>query len=244
MIIKRTKLDVIVRICRNNASVELFCKGAELKSHWENLWCSFGVLLSSQQCLKQIVFHTHPLKDSLDLVRGAYFFHASLKIKIDKKTNFTYSEMECIKIAIEYGSVHAIQRFNDYLYNKLKSASEEEKDGLYIQIIKNSMGMFPGYGSYGYMVLAEALGGYALLLLEKQNTVKAKQIFEKGMLSLDKAVMILEDSEFSIHNASLGQGLKTSNSLGIETPENAKKVLKEKFEEFSTVLENRNRFLL
>ena len=230
IIVKRTNFDVIARVSQNNQAFELFCKSVEMKNSWEKLWCAYGVVLSGQQKLDKIVFYIHPKTNQFDLVRGAYFYHLSQRIKINMKIDFSYSEMESVKLAIKYGSVHAIQRFNEFLYEKIQSARDENKDTLYNQIIMNSMGMFPDSGSYGYMVLAEGLGGYALWLLERGDTVKAEQIFNKSMKSLDKAALILVPSQQSIHNASLGRGLKTSNSLGINTPENAKIILKEKFD--------------
>lgn len=229
-IVKRTKFDVIARISHSNLSFELFCKRIEMKDSWEQLWCAYGVVLSAQQKLDEIVFYIHPKTNPFDLVRGAYFYNLSQKINKNMKVDFTYSEMESVKLAIKYGSVHAIQRFNEFLYDKLQSARDEDKNALYNQLIMNSMGMFPDSGSYGYMVLAEGLGSYALWLLERRETLKAEQIFKKSMESLDKATLILVQSQQSIHNASLGRGLKTSNSLSINTPESAKIILNDKFE--------------
>lgn len=85
------------------------------------------------------------------------------------KRDFGYSEMEAIKMAIQYGSVHAVQRYNDYLYSKLQQASDNDAEALYQELIANSERMLPHYGSYGYMVLAEAFTHYCFWLVKEQE---------------------------------------------------------------------------
>ena len=73
------------------------------------------------------------------------------------KVDFLYSEVEYLKIASGYKSVHALQRYNECLYEQLKTASDDDKTPLFHEIISNCQSMLPEYGSFGYMALAESL---------------------------------------------------------------------------------------
>ena len=230
-LIKEIPFDVIARIAHNGSSFELFCHSPELTDCWNELWCSYGLLLTQQQKLAPVLFFSQPKSDGFNLVRGAYFFNLSQRIARAMKIDFLYSEVEYLKIASGYKSVHALQRYNECLYEQLKTASDDDKEPLFREIIKNSQSMLPEYGSFGYMVLAESLGHYALWLIESHQSNKAQKMLNSAFKSLDYAQSTLEASTYSIHNASLGRGLALSNSLSVDAPEAVKHSLKERFEE-------------
>lgn len=239
-LIEGASFDVVARIANNDKEFEFYCQRPELKEHWQKLWCSYGIILTKQQNISPTLFFSQNSANTFNLIRGTYFFYLAQRVAKEMKADFLYSEVEYLIAASKYGSVHALQRYNYYLYSQIKSANNEEKEAIFRQIIKNSRLMPEDYGSYGYMVLAEALGCYALWLLKCHQLNKAEKIVTSALKSLDYAAGILEESTYSIHNASLGQGLKMSNSLGLESPEQAKKVLIEQFEELRASMVDRH----
>ncbi|MCE0722878.1 MULTISPECIES: DUF5630 domain-containing protein [Legionella] len=221
-LIRNQKIETIARIAYHFHDVEIFCNVPELKEYWEKIWCAYGVALSQQKNIPLMMFFSQPQLNPFDLVRGAYFFHFSQEVRKNMERDFGFSEIESIKIAIRYGSVHAIQRYNEYIYHKLEQASPEESHMLYQELITNSKLMLPHYGSYGYMVLAYAISHYCIWLLNNFEVEKAQAEYRLVLELLDNAELILKESYYSIQNASIGQGLKCSNFLGFELPSQAK----------------------
>ncbi len=229
-LIKNQKIETIARIAYHIHSIEAFCNHSELKEYWGKIWCAYGVALSQQKNLPLMMFFSQPQLNQFDLVRGACFFHLSQEIRKNMKSDFGFSEIELIKIAIQYRSVHAMQRYNDCIYSKLQQASAEESYPLYQELITNSRLMLPHYGSYGYMVLADAIAHYCLWLFKNFEIEKAQTEYKRVLESLDNAGLILKESKYSIQNASLGVGLKCSNSMGFELPSKAKDFFIEYYE--------------
>ena len=219
---KNQKIETIVRIASHVPSFEVFCQDSELIEYWGQIWSAYGIALAQQKNLPLMLFFSQPQLNQFDLVRGAYFFHLSQEIRKNMKRDFGFSEVESLKIAIRHGSVHAIQRYNEYIYQKLQQASTEESYSLYQELISNSKLMLPHYGSYGYMVLAEAKCHYCLWLLNNFKVEEAQTEYIQVLESLDYAELILNESKYSIQNASIGEGLKCSNSMGFESPSQAK----------------------
>lgn len=75
-------------------------------------------IIAPKKKLTPVVFYAQPNSNNFNLVRGAYFFYLSQLAAIEIKTDFMYSEIQLLKIAIEYSSVHAMKRYNDY-YNSI-----------------------------------------------------------------------------------------------------------------------------
>ncbi|KTD42281.1 DUF5630 domain-containing protein [Legionella parisiensis] len=221
-LIRNQNIETIVRIAYNTQDVETFCNCAELREYWGKIWCAYGVVLSQQKNLPLLMFYSHSQSSQFDLVRGAYFYHRSQEARKSIKQEFGFSEIESVRMAIQYGSVHAIQRYNEYLYYKLEQANSEESPALYQELIANSKLMLPNYGSYGYMVLADAIGRYCFWLLKHHDIAKSETEYKHVLQALDNAELILKESKYSIQNASIGIGLKYSNSMGFELPSQAK----------------------
>ncbi|HHF7368081.1 TPA: DUF5630 domain-containing protein [Legionella bozemanae] len=221
-LIKNQNIETIARIAYHVQEIETFCNRSELKEYWGKIWCAYGVALSQQKDIPLMLFYSHDQLNQFNLVRGAYFYHLSQEARKSMKQEFGFSEIESVRMAIQYGSVHAIQRYNDYLYHKLEQANPEEAAALYQELIANSKLMLPHYGSYGYMVLADAIGHYCIWLLNHQDVVKAETEYKFALEALDNAELLLNESQYSIQNASIGLGLKCSNSMGFELPAQAK----------------------
>lgn len=212
--IKKSPINLIVRIAKHYSQFEIFCQDVKLHSYWAKLWCAYGNILAGPQQLPSFLFFSQPNSNNFNLVRGAYFFHLSVQIAKEKKVLFSFSEREYLTMAINYGSIHATLRYNLFLYQALNET--EQKDSIYLEIIENSRKMVKEYGSFAYMMLAEGLGGYACWLQEQQRD--GKKHYDEALQALNRAEEILPQSKYSIQNASLGQGLKASNRLELDSP--------------------------
>lgn len=239
---KKRKLQEIsffslAKMSHLDKNFEKECIRLNLEETWKKQWCLLGRAISQQKNLPLISFYEHPTSNYFNLVRGACFFSLSIEIQKEIKTDFSYLELEYLKIAMQYGSIHATQRYNAYLYLQLhevpNNGSRYEqyitKVELYDTLVKNSLKMLPEYGTYGYMVIAEALSRYALWMLEENEVTKAKKYYTEAIEAIDYAEELLDESVYSIHNASLGNGLKSSNSFEFDSPERAKKMLIDQF---------------
>ena len=227
--LETTDFDLIAKLSYHNADIDLFCQRPELSDSWKQLWSTYGLILCAQQGLDPILLNAQPASNAFNLVKGVYFYYMSQQVAIKYKTDFLHTEMEYLKLALKYNSIYALKRYNDFLYSEIPTATDKEK--VFVQIIENSKKMLLESGSYGYMVLAEALGAYALWLLEDHQFDKAEKIVLSAYTSLDYADSILVKSQYSIHNASLGRGLTCSNSMGLDNPKEAKNLLQKKFKE-------------
>ncbi len=230
LMVKRAKFAMVANIAEQVSSFEAFCYKPELNEHWNKLWCAYGVILTHQNKLPPVLFYAYSQANNFDLTRGAYFFHQSQRAIIDN-LDFNDTEISFLLQAIKYGSCHAIQRFNAYLYHQLASSdSDEITNNLYNELITNSRKLLPENGSYGHMILAEAYSQYALWLLKTNRREKAHGMYNEAVNCFQQAIVILDPSLYSIHNASLGRGLKTSNSFEKENPLDAMLLVKEQFE--------------
>ncbi|CEG61324.1 DUF5630 domain-containing protein [Legionella micdadei] len=222
-LIQNTPLEIVATLADHSFEFAIHCNCEELDEHWSRLWCAHGIILTRQKNLPEMLFHSHPKLNQFDLARGVHFFHLSQEMRKNRKFNFSHSEIKFLQIAIEYGSIHAMQRYNEYLYSQLtKAANAQEAEALYAELIDNSTNLQEQSGSYGFMVLAEAFGRYCMWLMDNSEYERAEQAYRSVLQSLDCAQAILGESTYSIKNASLGIGLKCSNSMGIDSPNKAK----------------------
>lgn len=72
-LIKKQKIEVIARTAYHEKEFETFCNREELRSYWEEIWCSYGAALSLQKKLPVILFFSQPQLNQFNLVRGAFF---------------------------------------------------------------------------------------------------------------------------------------------------------------------------
>lgn len=227
----------LVRMSHLDKDFEKECIRFNLEDNWKRQWCILGITISQQKNLSPVSFYEHPAENSFNLARGAYFFSLSIEEKKKVNADFGYYELEYLKIAIQYGSVHATQRYNEYLYLQLNETVGKDspferyrlKVELYNTLTENSLKLVPEYGAYGYMMLAEVSVRHALWLLEENEISKAKENYIEAIEALNYAEEVLDESVYSIHNASLGAGLKSSNSFEFDTPQQAKTTLIKQF---------------
>ena len=223
-------LDFIMRIANTSEYFEKLFKRREYNSLWDLQYSLFGFQVSFSE-KKQTNFLVHKNVQSFDLLKGAYLFHKSQLARNEVNQDFLYSEIVLLQEAIKFKSVHAIQRYNSYLYQQIERLSSkktqdfdsinEEQESLLKEAILNCKKLLELYGSYAYMMLAEAYFYYAQWAKEKSNESVSNAI-DAAIIACNFAEKYLEKSQYSIHNASLGRGLETSNSFKINTPSDAR----------------------
>lgn len=126
--------------------------------------------------------------------------------------------------SIEFNSIHATQRHQQYVYKQIDNCLITDADEqLYMlkTVIANCKKVIDAYGSYAYLMLADAYVHYAMWSLERGDRKIAEQAVNAALKSCELAQRYLEQSDASIHNASLGGGLICSNSFSADTPEKA-----------------------
>lgn len=230
-IIRSNAVEVNVRIAEHHREFESFCQRGELDHFWKQHWSVYGSIFCIQQGLTSCLFYSHSHEAHFNLVRGAYFYYRSQLIARSSSILFSEAEVACLHDAMKFDSVHALQRYNQYCYHNIEAAlSEEDEKKLYLTIIANSKKMLPNYGAYGYMVYGESLGNYAIWLEKNHFSVKATYFMEAAEQAYLYAATTLNESQHSIHNASFGQGLASSNAARIADPGQASTSLREQFE--------------
>lgn len=222
-----TDIGFIIKMAHASADFANMCKKSLYKELWSDLYSQLGFALSSGE-ENPLTFYTHHNVDSFDLLRGTYFYYLSQQVRTTFSDKFSSSEVHFLKEAMRFNSIHAVQRYNEFLYHKVVNeqlGENENVKGLLKEAIKNinSKPLLELHGSYAYMLLAEAYYRYAIFAKNQKETSTFSKAIEAAMDSCDKASKYLEKSKYSIQNASLGKGLAFSNSFGADSPDNAKK---------------------
>lgn len=219
------------------------CKKDKYRELWSDLYSQLGLCVSAFTD-KRITFYEHENIDSFDLLRGTYFFYLSQKLKAELPNELSLSELRFLKEAMRFNSVHAVQRYNIVLFDKVTHGKLEEGENakeLLMEAIKQAKSLLELYGSYAYMLLAEAYYQYAQWAQEHESSTTYRRALQAAIASCGNATKYLDKSQYSIHNASFGQGLGFSNSFGLDSPEKAKEVLEEmltqSFEKIANPLE-------
>ncbi len=233
---QRTKkiedLGFIFKISRESNYFYNLCQQDKYKKLWDVVYSTMGIYLTSseKEGISEISFYVHdnPNLDSFSLLKGAYLFYLSDLLRKTIDTDYTVTEIKLLKEAIPLKSIHATQRYNEYLFYKMEhNQLEEYEDGpaLFKEAIANCKQQLELHGSYAYMMLAEAYFQYAKWAVSERDSSLASKSIAAAIQSCSLAAKHLEKSTYSIHNASLGRGLAFSNSFKIESPEEAKKFL-------------------
>lgn len=221
------KLDLIVSVAHARPAFAAICQKKEYDEYWSKMVLPLKSALIEWDDEKICVVLSSGINkaiSSFDFVRGLYFFqksrevHKALNMPADKPS---YSEIEFLKKAMEYHSIHAMQQYHKYRYQSI-SDSEDGKKAL-IDIISDCKNMLDLYGSYAYMMLAEAYVHYAMA--KEKASKEAEKVYAAALAACDEAENHLISSQDAINDASLGAGLGYSNSYGISNPKEAKEVI-------------------
>jgi hypothetical protein len=208
-------LSIIIKIAEIDKEFLLFCKQDILREHWERIWCSYGLILS-----RKTPFFVHPEFCQFDLVRGVFFYHQAQKARNQTTIPFLFTEIEFLKKSKTYQSIHGIQAYHRFLYNECEQNQNTDKvKAFFEEIIQDSANLVIFYGSYAYLMLAEAYYRYANWHLTYGDEDAANYYYDSAIVACNYSEQCISESYYSIHNASLGLGLKASNSFGTETPQ-------------------------
>lgn len=221
-------LDWIIKLTENDDRLnEIYLKD-EYRQLWkEKLLNLHSMVLSNelritdrQEC-QVAYFEFSEEADVFLILKGMYFFHKSQLVRLERGSEFSRQEQMFLEKAVDFNSIHAIQRLNLHLY---KDASEMN----FIKIIEHCKLGIDVSRSYAYMMLVEAYFRYALFQLENnvENGVVELTI-NSAIKSCIKAEEHLEKSTYAINYASFGRGLGASNSWGVVEPLQAKSMLED-----------------
>lgn len=228
-----SNLESIIKIAQCDNKFEQYCQKEQFSEYWILNWC-----LDVKNYFPKLNTYFSPQTQipSFNLLRGWFFYKEALNTAKIINKEFLYTEMEYLKIAISYNSVHAIQRYNKHGYELIEGKNDnEEIEAIYINIIQNCKKITSSYGSYAFLMLAEACAKYGGWLIQQSNNEKANLAFEAMCTYCDKAQKCLKDSKDVIHNASFGVGLQASNSFEIADPMLLKETLNNEYFEFNLV---------
>lgn len=238
---KKSVADIgfITKMAHASPDFASMCKKDSYNKLWSTLYSELGLIVSLME-EKQVAFYECSNIDNFEILRGTYLFYLSQQIRATLPDGFSSSELRLLKEAMRFNSVHAVQRYNIFLYNKVAHGQFEDGEDvktLLMEAIKNSnsKSLLKTYGSYAYMLLAEAFYQYALWAKDHESMSAFRRALQSAIASCDNATKYIEKSQYLIHNASFGKGLGFSNSLGIDSPVEAKKILEEFLE---TTLKN------
>lgn len=221
--------ELIAKFAIHNEAFHNTCQLPEFNCIFFDYWCTLGFLCSNNQ----VLFYRPQGDHGFDFFMGIFFYHQSLTIRNTTNTHFSFFEVEYIKEAVKYKSVHAIQRLLEHHYtclNRDSGASVGEREGLHANTIQYCRSLFDSYGSYAYLMYIESLIFYAHFLVENNQIPKAIKCFEIAKITCDPADINLQISQQSIHNASFGEGLGKSNRLGFLTPTDAREYIEHKLQ--------------
>ena len=222
-------LSFVMKIAKFSAFFTTLCEKEEYEEVWKQLYSNMGLILSQNEPMAKPFFtHDEGAVHHFKLLRGAYYFHLSQQALEVEKKSFSDPELYWLRHAMKFESVHANQRYIKFLYQKLdKVSSSVETEKSLIEVIKLCKTCLNQYGSYAYMMLAEALFRYTLWAQQAGHISRARSAIASSEKACIEAGTHLKASTFSIHNASLGAGLKASNSYGFDSPQKAIQFLRD-----------------
>ncbi|MDF1758981.1 MAG: DUF5630 domain-containing protein [Coxiellaceae bacterium] len=212
-----------------------FCSTAPFDAQWSILSCSQMLLLCGRLKLPTFNLEFKNSISPLDHMCGLYLCNESLKIA----KRFTGDEFPSLAAGYllhavtAHRSIHALQHYNAYRYQEIskelaKPAPDFEKvKDSYMEMIADCKSMTKDYGSYAYMMLAEANTRMALFFSNKPDKTarecrQASHFFTQAIDNCREADKLIITSAPAITFASLNQGLGASNSFGFSEPTAAK----------------------
>jgi hypothetical protein len=226
------KLLALITEASANPELEQLCKDASYDNPWNTIYNEIAAYFTneknSSEEISLTITYEQPGIPCFDLMRGIYFFYQSQTQKIhnDAKEEKTIDRLSLLEKAIQYRSIHAMQYHHEVCYQEIETDTTNAPI-LFKEIIQNCNSILPFYGSFAYVMLAEAYCRYAYWSSKNNDLTAATTHFQSARTCCNYAEKYFTASKFSIHNASFGKGLKASNSLGLETIEGLKNYIKE-----------------
>jgi hypothetical protein len=204
-----TSLEEIMARSESDANFKDYCEHKQFDSYWESICIELGHKLANES-FKYIVL---PEPSSFNQAKGLYFFYCYNTTK-DEKNLIT---------AMSAKSPHATQTYNTMLYEKIDhdpSLDLNAKKELFSEIIQNCKKLLNYYGTYSYVMLAEAYIRRSLIDEDHQEGAKTA-----ATECIKKAKYYSEKSQAAIHNAGYGYGLRLSNSQNLSDLDDIEQLL-------------------
>ncbi|KTC65971.1 Uncharacterised protein (plasmid) [Legionella adelaidensis] len=198
--------DRVVRLACSSPLFFSLCEDPNHQPIWETLYSQLGLLLSNPQAPR--VFYPFK-KNQLRILCADYLFY--LSIEEGRKGN-TQGQINFSKLAIKYGSIHAVQEWASIVYAGLGSSYSEKELFELIQLIAPLLDIS---GSYGYIMLAETYLRIAQYSIKEEDVTSAIAAAEACCQEADKFLPV---STEAIYNASCGEGLSKSNTYKLNSP--------------------------
>lgn len=212
-------LDFILKIAHASNKFELLCQNEAYDSLWSSQFQLLGNFISASQQPVPVSFYEHPDADNFNLLRGAYWYYLSQQERSKSRTEFCFEERMLLLEAVKFHSVHAVQRYNQYINTQINNINDlAEKYSLINDVINYCKSILAVNGSYAYMMLAEAYLQYMFIAIAAGDLKKVNGAYKAASKACDLAEKNLSLSKYSIYNASLGNGLQRSNSFEYSTP--------------------------
>ncbi|MDF1797124.1 MAG: DUF5630 domain-containing protein [Coxiellaceae bacterium] len=172
-----------------------------------------------------------------DHLRGMFLYIEALKISEHTGTQFPISAIGYLKLAItKYRSIHALQAYNRYRHQEIDAELNKPEpnygaiESYYLDIIADCQLMTKDYGSFAYMMMADAEVRFALTLSSKPDKTAKEcasihHFFSQASESCHQADKQIVASAAAIAFASLDRGLGVTNHFGITEPREARRAV-------------------
>jgi hypothetical protein len=205
--------DLIVKLACNNQAFRDVCLLPSFSNSWLTLWSTFGIVITRD---RKKALYDQPNTEKFDLFLGIYFYNKALQTAKSMNKEFSALELSYLIEAMNYGSIHAYQKYHQYLYSLTQpesTDSEQEKLAHFKQIIANIKKLIPTYRVYAYLLLIEAYVRYGLLMSNAGNMIVAEQAQQSALkaCSIAESLYIKGGENTLMYNASLGGTLRVGN---------------------------------
>ncbi|CEK10200.1 DUF5630 domain-containing protein [Legionella hackeliae] len=213
LMLSQSNFDLLVKFACTIPEFYKTCLSPTFDKEWAKLWSTYGIILTNDS---QKALFNQSQSNPLHLFLGIYFYHKAVRIK-KYCPNSTKLEQDYIQKAMNYESIHACQRYAQYVYENCQSFKHSETDSHFKKLFAELKKLTPNYGCYAYIMLAEAYLQFAFFQQHLDNKVKAEKAFNCALLACANAEKSYNTDDPIIFNASLGEGLSASNSLHLST---------------------------
>lgn len=213
-LIEKREYDFIAKISRHDPIFRSVCLEPDFSPVWLSWWSSYGIILSGD---KDKAFFDQDTGEKFDLFLGAYYYHKSMVIEKQLKESESALQLFYLQCAMNYHSIHAYQKFHQYLYTKGTSLLERyelNQENCFKLIIGNIKNLLPNHGAYAYLMLCEAYFRYGLYL-NGQGSRRAALAFDAAVTACQNAAKVFIDNDPVVFNASLGGSIADSNFLSL-----------------------------
>jgi hypothetical protein len=221
-----SKVASLCRVTNKDQALEQFCKDPAFDSLWESAYFQIASGLEELKEAEGLTVYKQASIPCFDLLRGLYFYYHAQQMRLAQPEREA-AEVTLLQQAMKYNSIQAMQRYHALRYLEVSKNTTNTAD-IFDEIIANCQSMLPSYGSFAYLMLTEAHNRYADYLVGINQIAEARVHFRSAKSACDHAEGLLESSQYSIHNASLGRGLMTSNTLQLNTIKEIKNYLRDK----------------